>query len=148
MVPIVEFAYNNTHQATIMMTPFYYDLGRNVITPSNIDSRCQGTNDTADGLTERLRKITDDTIQRVNEARSRQEKYANEDRCDVEYEIGQDVLVDQQYLNLHDYLTATTKIIKRSVTYNPSPNNTWKKKIGTLYDNHSYSRYEVFDEDY
>lgn len=113
MVPIVEFAYNNTHQATIKMTPFYYDLGRNVITPSNIDSRCQGTNDTADGLTERLRKITDDTIQRVNEARSRQEKYANEDRCDVEYEIGQDVLVDQQYLNLHDYLTATTKIIKR-----------------------------------
>ncbi|KAL1930815.1 hypothetical protein VTP01DRAFT_10977, partial [Rhizomucor pusillus] len=100
MVPIVEFAYNNTHQATIKMTPFYYDLGRNVITPSNIDSRCQGTNDTADGLTERLRKITDDTIQRVNEARSRQENYANEDRLlgqDVSaLEVGSDAVYDSE----------------------------------------------------
>ena len=31
-LPIVEHTYNNTHQVSIKMTPYYYDLGRHVLT--------------------------------------------------------------------------------------------------------------------
>ena len=87
-LPIVEHTYNNTHQASIKMTPYYCDLGRHVLTPTLLENTIS-RNETADHLASRLRNIRTTVIENIKAAAARQEQYANASRRDLEFTVGQ-----------------------------------------------------------
>ena len=107
-LPIVEHTYNNTHHASIKMTPYYCDLGRNI---SSAIEPSQGsvTNEAADQLHKRLIEIKTRAIEGIKAAAEHQQQYANKTRRDLEFTVGQEVLVDQRHINPHNYPTSAKK---------------------------------------
>ena len=103
-LPIVEHAYNNTYQASIKMSPFFCDLGRNM--PSPIDQPKISSNESVAQLQHRLETIKDLAVEHIKTAAERQKKYANKKRRDEEFVVGDEVLVDQNYLSPHNFATS------------------------------------------
>ena len=95
------------------MTPYYCDLGRHVLTPTRLESNTS-RNEAADHLTSRLNDIRVKVIENITAAAARQEQYANKHCHEVEFEIGQEVLVNQRYINPANYpQTAKKKLASK-----------------------------------
>jgi deoxyuridine 5'-triphosphate nucleotidohydrolase len=97
----VEFAYNDTEQDSIHMTPFYCDLGRHPNKPSILVTQQNAhelTNvDAAASLAERLQAITAEAQAAMGEAQRMQEYYANQRRRAEIFEVGDRVWVSTEY---------------------------------------------------
>ncbi|KAM9910194.1 hypothetical protein OXX69_004715, partial [Metschnikowia pulcherrima] len=97
-LPLVEFAYNNSHQATINSTPFFTDLGRHPRMPNF--SRLVGDishPSTTEDLTTRMKAIVTRTQDFIAQAQDTQEHYHNAHRRPPPtYEVGDMVLVHRE----------------------------------------------------
>ena len=96
MLPLVEFAYNNSYQMTIQMAPYEALYGRRCRSPLHWDeirerdvlSRSLGP--------ELTQKMIDDVQlirQRIKQAQDRQKSYADHRRRDLEFNVGEFVFV-------------------------------------------------------
>jgi hypothetical protein len=86
-IPLVEFAYNNSYQASIGMAPFEALYGRPCRTPlcwSETGDSALHTTDVVRETTEKVAMI----IERLKTAQSRQVSYADPKRRDVEFQVG------------------------------------------------------------
>jgi hypothetical protein len=86
-IPLVEFAYNNSYQASIGMAPFEALYGRPCRTPlcwSETGDSALHTTDVVRETTEKVATI----IERLKTAQSRQVSYADPKRRDVEFQVG------------------------------------------------------------
>ena len=89
---LVEFAYNNSYHSSIKMAPFEALYGRRCRTPlcwNDSSDRLRMGPDLIKQTTETVRKIRD----RMKEAQDRQKSYADLRRRDVEFEVGDRVLL-------------------------------------------------------
>ena len=91
-IPLIEFAYNNSYQASIGMAPYEALYGRPCRTPvcwtETGDSQLMKP-DMIEQTTEKIRTV----IERLKTAQSRQQSYANRGRRHVEFEIGDSVFL-------------------------------------------------------
>jgi hypothetical protein len=100
---LVEFAYNSAEQASIGMSPFYCDLGRQPTT-ADILTTPQGFEDqtnvdaTATFLG-RMNEILQTARSKMTEAQERQAKYANRCRRDETFRIGDEVWLSAGNIN-------------------------------------------------
>jgi hypothetical protein len=98
LLPLVEFAINNSYQASIRSTPFFLNYGRHPVTPANIGVPVRGTPSPTKALE------IQDALRRAQEclkaAQHHMSHYANAKRRNVSYETGDFVLLHSKNLRL------------------------------------------------
>ena len=91
-IPLMEFAYNNSYQSSIGMTPYEALYGRRCRTPmcwTELDEHKIISLDLVKEMEEKVRIIQ----QRLKASSDRQRSYANLKRKDIEYEVGDKVFL-------------------------------------------------------
>ncbi|KZV16743.1 DNA/RNA polymerase superfamily protein [Dorcoceras hygrometricum] len=91
-LPLVEFAYNNSFQASIQMDPYEALYGRKCRTPLHWDEvgKCIGLGpDVVEQTAEAARKI----IERMRAAQSKQKSYADNRRRELSFEVVDNVFL-------------------------------------------------------
>jgi hypothetical protein len=91
-LPLVEFSYNNSYHASIGMPPYEMLYGRKCRTPicwGEVGQRVLGSTEIVQATTENIQKIRE----RLQAAQSRQKSYANKRRSDLEFQVGDYVLL-------------------------------------------------------
>ena len=101
-VPLLEFAYNNSKQASTGFSPFVLCYGRAPATPFSHSLPSSGYVPAADTFVAELESNMRAAKQAVHVAQARQAAAANKHRsANVQYEVGDLVLLNNQNLNLH-----------------------------------------------
>ncbi|KAJ9560649.1 hypothetical protein OSB04_005809 [Centaurea solstitialis] len=91
-LPLVEFSYNNSFHASIGMPPYEMLYGRRCRTPvcwGEVGQRELGSTEIVQRTTESVQLIRD----RLRTAQSRQKSYADKRRSDLEFAVGDKVLL-------------------------------------------------------
>ncbi|KAK8649022.1 hypothetical protein V6N13_129760 [Hibiscus sabdariffa] len=91
-LPLVEFAYNNSYQASIQMAPYEALYGRRCRTPVcwvEVGQKLLPMPDILKGTTEKVKLISE----RLKAASDRQKSYADLKRREVEYTVGDKVFL-------------------------------------------------------
>ena len=96
-LPAAEFAYNNSKQASTGFTPFELDCGQHLNTPITMTKEFEipVTNDFLKHWTSMIDLAKDS----LREAQERQEKYANEHRRHIIFQVGDQVLLNMKNTN-------------------------------------------------
>ena len=91
-LPLAEFSYNNSYHASIGMPPYEMLYGRRCRTPicwGEVGQRVLGSTEIVQKTTENIRRIRE----RLQTAQSRQKSYADRRRSDLEFQVGDYVLL-------------------------------------------------------
>ena len=91
-LPLAEFAYNNSYQASIKMAPYEALYGRRCISPlcwDFVGERSLVGPDWVQQTYDKVREIR----QNLLTAQSRQKSYADVKRRDLEFSVGDEVLL-------------------------------------------------------
>ena len=91
-LPLIEFAYNNSYQATIQMSPYEALYGRKCRTPlfwNEVGERSL----VGPEFVEETCKVVDIIKERVRTAQNRQKQYADTRRRDLEFTVGDKVFL-------------------------------------------------------
>ena len=91
-VPLMEFAYNNSYQASVNMTPYEALYGRRCRTPV-CWTKLNEHNVIGLDIVKDTKKIVRVIQQRLKVASDRQKSYANLKRKDIEYEVSDKVFL-------------------------------------------------------
>ncbi|KAI5349880.1 hypothetical protein L3X38_002771 [Prunus dulcis] len=86
-LPLMEFAYNNSYQASIRMSPFDALYGKRRRTPFYWDEVGENRLEVADDV-ERTKEQVKIIRERLKTAQDRQKSYANNRRKDLQFEVG------------------------------------------------------------
>ncbi|KAI5316655.1 hypothetical protein L3X38_036362 [Prunus dulcis] len=86
-LPLMEFAYNNSYQASIKMSPFDALYGKHCRTPFYWDEVGENRLEVADDV-ERTKEQVKIIRERLKTAQNRQKSYADNRRKDLQFEIG------------------------------------------------------------
>jgi hypothetical protein len=98
LLPMAEFAINNSWNESVQNTPFFLNYGQHPQTPMSVSS--QSTVPNAVRFTETMQKSLQLAKQYLQQAQDRQKKYADQKRAPVQYQIGQQVLLSSKNLRV------------------------------------------------
>lgn len=94
-LPLVEFAYNNSRQASTHQSPFYLNYGHHPFTPTDLAfNRSHPAVDFLDHMRSTLRTAK----AHLDRAQQRQAAYANQRRIERMYRVGEHVLLSTRNL--------------------------------------------------
>ncbi|KAJ9562068.1 hypothetical protein OSB04_007228 [Centaurea solstitialis] len=91
-LPLAEFSYNNSYHSSIGMPPYEMLYGRRCRTPicwGEVGQRVLGSTEVVQRTTEDIQRIRE----RLRTAQSRQKSYADRRRSDLEFQVGDRVLL-------------------------------------------------------
>ena len=97
---MVEFAYNNSVHSSSGYTPFYLCYGRHPVSPVNLVSQVESRNEAADSFLRQLEEDVAQALQNLRRAQDRQKEYADRRRRDVEFQVGDEVLLSTKTLSV------------------------------------------------
>ena len=98
LLPLMEFAYNNSEQASTKQTPFYLNSGRHPLLPVNLDVPPNRNAPTAQALAQHLRDTLERAQAHLAKSQERQAHQANKRRTDLEFQVGDQVLLSRRNL--------------------------------------------------
>ena len=98
LLPLMEFAYNNSEQASTKQTPFYLNSGRHPLLPSNPDVHPNHDAPTAQALAQHLKDTLERAQAHLAKSLERQAYPANKRRTDLEFKVGDQVLLSRRNL--------------------------------------------------
>ena len=109
---LLEFAYNDSVQASSGSTPFYLNYGQH---PASVLDRAflqptAGTSQVAVDFVKHMHEIIGLAQQRIQKAQDRQAGYANKKRRDVTFAVGDMVLLSSDGINPPSASTSATKL--------------------------------------
>ncbi|KAK6153300.1 hypothetical protein DH2020_012939 [Rehmannia glutinosa] len=138
-LPLAEFAYNNSYQATIGMAPYEALYGRKCRSPLHweIDDQWTPKADLVQEAMEKVKLIKE----RIRTAQSRQKSYADKRRKDLEFEVGERIgklayrlELPAPYTGMHDVFH-----VLRLKKYQPDPEHIITRDTPPLMENLSYT---------
>jgi hypothetical protein len=99
---MVELAVNNAQQTSTGFTPFYLNYGQEVLLPLDnaIASLVPSKNPEAADRIKQLKSHLDQARAAIEKAQKRQSRYADQHRRDVQFKIGDQVLLSTKHLKL------------------------------------------------
>lgn len=114
-LPTVEFAYNNSIHSSTGYTPFYLNYGRHPHSPMTLEAAATATArqakaPAADAFVGNLQQHLARAKQCMQAARERQSRYADKGRLDEELEVGDNVLLSTEHLNMQWHEGTTPKL--------------------------------------
>lgn len=113
----VEFAYNNSVQASTGFTPFYLNYGRHPDTPLTLQIAAPHTPDAdAQAFVKRLKEDLDLARSRLTAAQERQAQYANRKRREHVFKTGDKVLLSHKFvehLSFADAVVGTRHVLRQ-----------------------------------
>lgn len=109
LLPLLEFAVNNSWQESIQNTPFYLTYGRHPRTPSSLNLPTD--NPAADNHVQNIADAVKRAKVWLEAARQRQKVYAEQKRSFVEFEVGDEVLLSTEIIPLKN--VGTRKLLMK-----------------------------------
>ena len=111
LVP-VEFAYNDSVQASTGQSPFFLEYGYHPRSPlSTVVSADPATRDaSASAFVSRMRQLIESARTALRAAQERQAKYADQHRRDFEFYVGDRVLLSASHLRVRHAVNAVNKL--------------------------------------
>lgn len=97
LLPVLEFAYNNSVNATTGLTPFELDLGYHPVTPHTIDASLEVA--AAETFIERQQALMNKAYEKIQKAQSNQAEQYNKNRNSKEFEVDDLVLLSTKHTN-------------------------------------------------
>lgn len=97
---MAEFAVNNSYQSSIRTMPFEMVYGKLPYTPISMDQRMRGANPASDTLAERLQENLQNACKKLEAAQQRMREYADRHRRDVQFAVGDMVLLSSKNITL------------------------------------------------
>ena len=97
---MVEYAYNNAVHSSTGYTPFYLCYGRHPLSPVQLLSQVESKNAAADAFLRQLEEDVVHAMEQLGRAQEQQKKYADKRRRDVEFQVGDEVLLSTKTLPL------------------------------------------------
>lgn len=95
----VEFAYNNSQQASTRQTPFMLDTGQHPHTPLDlVDVDTSASVPAAEDMIQRMQQRLQQATECLEQAQNRQKKHADTQRRHEEFSVGDLVYVSSSYL--------------------------------------------------
>ena len=95
---MVEYAYNNSVHSSSGYTPFYLCYGRHPLSPVQLLSQVESKNAAADAFLRQLEEDVTHAVEQLRRAQEQQKKYADKRRRDVEFQVGDEVLLSTKTL--------------------------------------------------
>ena len=95
---MVEFAYNNAVHSSSGFTPFYLCYGRHPVSPVTMLSQVESKNEAADLFLRQLEEDVAQAISNLKRAQDKQKDYADRRRREVEFQVGDQVLLSTRNL--------------------------------------------------
>ena len=98
LLDAAEFALNNAWHESVRNTPFFLNSGQHPLTPASVDVDTKVP--AAKAFTEDLHAAVDLAKASLLSAQARQAEYANQKRREVNYEVGQQLLLSTKNVRL------------------------------------------------
>lgn len=110
LLPLAEFALNDSYQESIGTTPFYLTYGQHPNRPAvRTLTNAPGANDWVSNIDSAIKRAKS----KVQAAQQRQKAYANQKRRELELEVGQEVLLSTKNIRLK--VPGTQKLLPRFI---------------------------------
>jgi len=100
-LPMVEFAINNSHHASVKNTPFFLTYGMHPATPVMVDTLKLSKVPAAAAWTSDLADVLQKAKANLQAAKDRQKSYADSKRTEIIFKVGDKVLLSTANLNLN-----------------------------------------------
>jgi hypothetical protein len=121
LLPLIEFAINDSFHESVCSTPFVLNYGKRPRLPVDLvlrgeespDVESKPTNDTADSLAERIQSVVSEAKKCLDAAQQRQKAYADQFRRDLSFAVGSEVLLSTKHINVK--MKGTPKLLPRWV---------------------------------
>ena len=110
-LPLVEFAINNAYQESVQNSPFFLNYGYHPRTPSDIAVSSLRGGPLNSTFGQDVSKALEHAKECLSQAQSRMSKYANRKRREVQFQIGDFVLLSAK--NLHLKFDGVKKLMNR-----------------------------------
>jgi hypothetical protein len=118
LLPLVEFAINDSYHESVRAVPFVLVYGRRPRVPLDLVLKGEGsadalvsTSDTADAVVSTIQDAVCRARKCLEAAQQRQKAYADRVRRDVSFVVGTDVLLSTKHINLQ--MKGTPKLLPR-----------------------------------
>ena len=98
LLPVLEFAINNSFQESIHDTPFFLNYGRHPRVPSDV--RLPESNPCAHKYLDNIDQAMQKARKCLDAAQQRQKKYADQHRTELSFEIGDEVPLSTEHIPL------------------------------------------------
>ena len=98
LLPCVEFAYNNSVQASTEESPFYVNYGFHPLSPTAVNELIVPHNPAASNAVSEINRVMQLVKSNLKEAIEYQQEYANQSRRDVTFQEGEEVLLSTKFL--------------------------------------------------
>ena len=109
LLPVLEFAINNSFQESIQETPFFLNYGRHPKVPSDV--RLPESNPCAHKYLDNIGQAMQKARKCLDAAQQRQKKYADQHRTELSFEIGDEVLLSTEHIPLRS--VGTRKLLMK-----------------------------------
>ena len=90
---MMEYAYNNAVHSSLGYTPFYLCYGKHPLSPAQLLSQVDSKNAAADAFLRQLEEDVTHAMDNLRRAQEKQKQYADKRRRDVEFQVGDEVLL-------------------------------------------------------
>ena len=111
LLPLAEFTVNNSYNTSVGATPFYLNYGQHPKDPVSLTLPCNtpAAEQFSDGISEAVAHAK----QKLAVAQERQQKYANKHRREMQFQVGQRVMLSTQ--NIRMATVGNQKLLPRYV---------------------------------
>jgi hypothetical protein len=121
LLPLVEFAINDSFHESVGNTPFVLNYGKRPRLPVDLvlrgevspNAQSTATCDRADDIAKRIQTVVSDAKKCLETAQQRQKAYADRFRRDFEFAVGSQVLLSTKHINVK--MKGTSKLLPRWV---------------------------------
>ena len=109
LLPVLEFAIDNSCQESIQDTPFFLNYGRHPRVPSDVI--LPESNPSAHKYLNNIDQAMQKARKCLDAAQQRQKKYADQHRTELSFEIGDEVLLSTEHIPLRS--VGTRKLLMK-----------------------------------
>ena len=121
LLPLVEFAINDSYHESVRNTPFVLNYGKRPRLPADLVLKGEEAQptvstvscDSANAIVDRIHRVVAEAKKCLEAAQQRQKAYADQHRRDVDFAVGTEVLLNTKHIKIN--MKGSSKLLPRWV---------------------------------